>query len=301
MNAEDLHKSRGILRAIGWTAFRLVVLGMLLLAVSAACALLWTALVVRSGAMGVPVSIILQFVIAGVMIVAYRGGVRLIERRSASELGLASARSALPGLFLGFALFCVVEAVLWASGLATYQGFAGVGAVPMIASLLLAAAISEELIYRGVLYRVLEEGLGTVPALVVSAGVFGITHGANPGASLASSAAIALEGGLVLGLAYTITRSLWFPIGIHFGWNFAQGGIFNAPISGTRFPGMLNFKIVGPDAWTGGAFGPEASVISVLVWLPAAGLLGWWAISSGRWRAVALQRVQQPPVSAPAP
>src|SRR5205085_9197084 len=173
--------------------------------------------------------------------------------------------------------------------------------VPMIFSLLLAAAIGEELIYRGVLYRVLEEGLGTVPALVVSAGVFGFTHGANPGATLASSAAIALEAGLLLGLAYTVTRSLWFPIGIHFGWNFAQGGIFNAPISGTQFPGMLNFKIVGPEVWTGGAFGPEASLVSVLVWLPPAGLLGWRAIRSGRWRAVALRRLPQRAISAPAP
>jgi membrane protease YdiL (CAAX protease family) len=301
MTGEDMKKSRSILRAIGWTAFRLVALGILLFAVYTACTLLWTTLVAQSGAMGIPVFVILQLIVAAIMVLTYRGGVRLIERRSASELGFASAKGALPGLLLGTALFCAVQAVLWMAGFATYQGFAGVDAVPMIFSVLLAAAIGEELIYRGVLYRVLEESLGTVPALIVSAGVFGFTHGANPGATVASSAAIALEAGLLLGLAYTATRSLWFPIGIHFAWNFAEGGIFNAPISGTQFRGMLNFKVVGPEAWTGGAFGPEASVVSVLVWLTATALLGWAAIRAGRWRAASFRRVPQPSVSAPAP
>jgi uncharacterized protein len=106
------------------------------------------------------------------------------------------------------------------------------------------------------------------------------------GAAFVSTASVALEAGVLLGLAYTATRSLWFPIGIHFGWNFTEGGIFGAPISGLPSQGLLRFPLSGPDILTGGSFGPEASVVSVIVCLIASALIGRMAVRSGRWRTL---------------
>ena len=59
-------------------------------------------------------------------------------------------------------------------------------------------------------------------ALGISALIFGFAHMINPSASIWSSVAIAIEAGVLLGAAYKYTNSLWFPIGIHWAWNFTR-------------------------------------------------------------------------------
>jgi len=81
--------------------------------------------------------------------------------------------------------------------------------------------IFEELIYRGAIFRSTEESLGTSVALELSAVVFGLSHLADNAATLSSALSIAVTGGTALGLAYTLTRILWLPISLHFGWNFS--------------------------------------------------------------------------------
>jgi membrane protease YdiL (CAAX protease family) len=125
---------------------------------------------------------------------------------------------------------------------------------------------------------------GTLVALVVSAAIFGLLHAANPGASLVSSASIALEAGVLLGLAYALTRSLWLPIGLHFGWNFTEGGIFGAAVSGGQSHGLVKAAVVGPDLLTGGAFGPEASVVAVVLSLVVSAAMGWLVVRRGHWK-----------------
>jgi uncharacterized protein len=94
----------------------------------------------------------------------------------------------------------------------------------------------------------------------------------NHGATLLNAGAVMLEAGILLAAAYMLTRRLWLCIGIHFAWNFTQGGIFSAAVSGGTANGLLEAKLVGPVWLTGGAFGAEASVVAVVVCL-AAGLL----------------------------
>ena len=79
--------------------------------------------------------------------------------------------------------------------------------------------------------------------------------------------AIAVEAGLLLGAAYTVNRSLWLPIGLHFGWNFGQSGLFGLLDSGTSFPSLIDARIAGPAWLTGGAFGPEASLPGLAIWI----------------------------------
>jgi hypothetical protein len=125
------------------------------------------------------------------------------------------------------------------------------------------AGIAEEIITRGVLFRVAEEGLGSGWALLISAVFFGAAHIANPGATLWSSAAIAIEAGILLALLYLVTRSLWTCIGLHAAWNIAQGTIYGIPVSGTHADGWLVSSRSGPDWLSGGAFGAEASVVAL--------------------------------------
>jgi phosphate/sulfate permease len=135
-----------------------------------------------------------------------------------------------------------------------------------------------------VLFRILEQSFGTSVALVASALLFGFAHGINPGATLISDVAIVIEAGLLLGVAYALTRNLWLAIGIHTGWNFTEGSVFGASVSGTQGHGSLfHSTLTGSDLLSGGAFGPEASVIAIAVCGSAALILGVLVYRRGGW------------------
>lgn len=131
----------------------------------------------------------------------------------------------------------------------------------------------EEVIFRGLIFRLSEELLGTWFALAGSALFFGLAHAGNPGATLASSVAIALEAGILLGAAFLLTRRLWLVTSLHAAWNFTQGGIFGVAVSGNQIRGLLQGQLSGPEWISGGSFGAEASVVAVIVCLTAGVLL----------------------------
>jgi membrane protease YdiL (CAAX protease family) len=135
---------------------------------------------------------------------------------------------------------------------------------------------------RGVLFRIVEGSFGSWIALAFSAVLFGALHAFNPGATLTSSIAIALEAGVLLAAVFMVTRRLWMVMGLHTGWNFTEGGIFGASVSGGNAHGMLASRFHGPDALTGGAFGPEASIVAVLICLGAGAAFLWLAWRRGR-------------------
>ena len=218
-----------------------------------------------------------QIILAGtfitviVMIVAYRALIRWTEKRAATELGSGNALTLTAnGILVGLVLFCAVYAVLWVAGTVKFTGLNPVMSVVPVLAISISSAVGEEIIFRGVVYRILENSFGTIVALLISGAIFGLLHAFNPGATVFSSLAIALEAGILLGAAYTLTRSLWFPIGLHFGWNFSEGGIFGAAVSGGQFKGLIDAPIAGPDLLTGGKFGPEASATALVICLAAA-------------------------------
>jgi hypothetical protein len=135
-------------------------------------------------------------------------------------------------------------------------------------------ATCEELLFRGVLFRIVEEWAGTVVAVAVSSVLFGLLHLLNPEATLWGAIAIAIQGGLLTAGAWVLTRKLWLPIGIHLGWNFALSGFFGATVSGSdgSSGGLLRGTPHGAAIISGGDFGPEASIFAVLV-CGTAGLL----------------------------
>ncbi|HZY16763.1 MAG TPA: type II CAAX endopeptidase family protein [Ramlibacter sp.] len=198
-------------------------------------------------------------------LLAYLLLVRLVERRPLTEL---APRRLLPdgaaGTAAGLLLFSAVVGVLYLLG--SYHVTGTNPDAPWVPALLmvgLGAGIGEEIICRGVLFRIVEEGLGSWWALVVSALFFGAAHIANPGATLWSSAAIAIEAGLLFGMIYHLTRSLPLCMGLHAAWNFAQGTIYGIPVSGTPADGWLVSTRSGPDWLSGGVFGAEASVVAL--------------------------------------
>jgi len=192
--------------------------------------------------------------------------VRLIERRRMRELSARAIPTyGLVGFLSGAVLFSVVVGVLYLAG--SYHVTGTDPQVDWLPGVLVAgigAGISEEIITRGVIFRVVEEGLGTWWALLISALFFGGAHIFNPGATLWSSAAIAIEAGLLLAMIYHVTRSLWACIGLHAGWNIMQGTVYGIPVSGGASKGWLISNRTGPDWLSGGVFGAEASVVALL-------------------------------------
>jgi membrane protease YdiL (CAAX protease family) len=179
-------------------------------------------------------------------------------RGAARQLGL--------GLLLGLVLFSAVVGV--ADLVGAYSILACCSAKHILIVLFdagIMAAVLEELLFRGIFFRWLEEFAGSWAALIVTSALFGLAHLGNPGASWFSSFCIAMEAGVLLGGAYMLTRSLWMPIGLHAAWNFAEGYIYDVPVSGQPAQGMVTAKLSGPALLSGGPFGLEASVIAVVI------------------------------------
>ncbi|HEY6661814.1 MAG TPA: type II CAAX endopeptidase family protein [Sphingomicrobium sp.] len=189
------------------------------------------------------------------------------------------AKPALPqttiGLGIGFALMAASVAV--AAVLGVYR-IAGPGDTSRLLMALIASAImpafTEELLFRGILFRWLEDFGGSWLALVVTSALFGLAHIFNPNATWFSSFAIAVEAGVLLGGAYMLTRSLWMPMGLHAGWNFTQGEIFDVPVSGIDEHGLVQAQMSGPELLSGGSFGLEASIIALII----ATAVGVWMV-----------------------
>ncbi|MCD0447234.1 CPBP family intramembrane metalloprotease [Glycomyces sp. A-F 0318] len=223
-------------------------------------------------------------------VVVYRWIVRLTERRTVVELGRESSVTGTGwGTLFGVALFGLVILNIALLGHYEVDGVGDPEAVIGLLGFMAAAAVSEELVYRGVLLRILEQWWGTGLALAFTSVLFGMSHLINPNATLWGVTAIAIEAGFMLGAAYIATRSLWLPIGIHFGWNFAASAIFSTEVSGNGTPqGLLDAATSGPMLVSGGEFGPEGSVYSI-VFCVLTGIVFLW-LAKRRGRLVPLRR-----------
>lgn len=196
---------------------------------------------------------------------AYLVLVRWIEGRRPLELDSSRSRGLVGGLALGAVLFTVAFGAILALGGARIDGV-DLGYNPWLLVLTagLVAGVSEEMVFRGVLFRLLEELTGTWGAVAASGLVFGLVHVTNPDATWWGAIAIALEAGLLFALLYVVTRSLWVLIGVHAAWNITQGAVFGVAVSGTGDPGgFIQTSPTGPDLLSGGRFGAEASVVTV--------------------------------------
>jgi CAAX protease family protein len=228
--------------------------------------------------------------VSGIIIFALEGGlsiagyllyVRVVEKRHALELSRFRIALLPLGILIGLIWFGLLIAILYASGYYQINGLAFPNRLVSAVIFALGTAIWEEVTFRGLLFRVTEQAFRTWVGVAVSAIAFGALHGLNPNASLATSIAIILESGILLAAAYFATRTLWLPIGLHFGWNFAEDFVFGVRISEhAARPAIVEGTLTGSSLWTGGAYGVESSILAI----------GMAAILSGVLIAIAIRR-----------
>ncbi len=212
------------------------------------------------------------FFLAAIVLVVFALSAKFIERREPVEI---APRHEIPkllsGLILGIVLFAAGMAVLRVLGVYHYDGTGTFSGVLRGLAFATAAGVTEEVLFRGLLFRMISKLVGTWGALALTSALFGAAHLGNPGATLGSAIAIAVEAGILLGAAYVATGGLGLPIGLHIGWNFCEGSIFGMAVSGTNAPASLvRGSLNGPAILTGGAFGPENSIIAVILCLVVA-------------------------------
>ena len=132
-------------------------------------------------------------------------------------------------------------------------------------SLFLLVGVVEEVVFRGILFRLITDKWNITVGLTTSSLLFGLAHLGNPGATLWAALAIALASDCLFGMAYAYHQTIWVPIGMHWAWNYLEGGVFGCAVSGAPldYQPLITPRISGPDILTGGAFGPEASIICV--------------------------------------
>ncbi len=140
---------------------------------------------------------------------------------------------------------------------------AWLGATAITATVLLPAALAEELAFRGVPLLALSRAFGRLPAIVGLAVLFALAHLENPSVTPLAIGNIALAG-VFLALLFFSPGGLWTSTGAHLGWNLTLAGL-GAPVSGLPLAiPWLGYSPGGPSWLTGGAFGPEGGAIASL-------------------------------------
>ena len=222
------------------------------------------------------------------ILVVYAAAVRWGERRTVNELELRPApRELALGMLAGGAAIAAIIAIQWLFGWVTIEP-RRVDAVALALRDSIRSGVLEELVLRLVILRLLWRAFGIWPAIVIAALIFGLLHLANPDSSW--FAALCLIAGEGIGIAfYLITGRIWASIGMHAAWNFTQGWIFGAVVSGTvdiaGGPLALRPAAQVPDMLSGGGFGPEASLAALLVSVVASAAFLRWAWLRGGFEA----------------
>jgi len=223
------------------------------------------------------------------ILVIYRLAVGFGERRAVPELGLRKGPTdLLLGLAIGTALVTAIVGALWVFGWVIVEPRT-VDGVALALRDSIRSGVLEELVLRLVIFRLLWRAFGIWPAIVLAALLFGALHLANPDSSLFAAACLIAGEGIGIGL-YLLTGRIWASIGMHAAWNFTQGWIFGAAVSGTSGisggPLALRPGSGVPDLLSGGGFGPEASLMALIVSLLASGGFLFRAWRNGCFEAV---------------
>lgn len=231
---------------------------------------------------------IASLAVVGLVIAVYKLAICKLGVAPRDDLrGEHAGRDLALGLGGGALLFSLVTAVAALAGVYDIVGWGSTRSILYALVMIgIVPGVTEEVLFRGILFRHLEDFGGSWFALALTSALFGVAHIFNPNATIFSSFAIAVEAGILLGGAYMLTRSLWAPIGVHAAWNFTQGEIFDVPVSGMDGKGLVEAKLSGPELLSGGTFGLEASVIALVI-----------ATSAGIWlvvRAVRAGHVLRP-------
>ncbi len=196
---------------------------------------------------------------------AYYYYVRLFEKRDVDELNFSFfTKALLGGGLVGFGSISLIIGLLWSLGAYSIQGCYSISVLGTSLVFFMLLSVMEELLFRGMLYRILETELGIWWALGITSILFMTAHVFNENISLPGLLSATL-GSLIFGLMYSATGRLWLPISFHMFWNFSQN-FYGVAVSGNDdLTHFIKSNLVGPAWLTGGDFGPEASLITIVV------------------------------------
>ena len=280
-----MHKHSKINRFFHFTVTRVFV-GVLIMVAAALIAQIGMNAILKNAAIGEEYkNLAVAVVTAALTLATYIYFFKYYERRTITELSAKDFTfNAVTGFFTGFLILSLVILVMYLGNAYTIKSVNPFSFLLPAFSVAVSSAVFEELLFRGVIFRITEEKLGSAWALVISSSIFGFGHLGNPNSTLFSALAIVIEAGLLLGAAYIYARNLWLPVFIHFAWNLSEGGIYGTAVSGTGISkSLINAGISGNELLTGGSFGPENSLPAVLIGLLAAALFLWKALKKKTW------------------
>ena len=221
--------------------------------------------------LGDPYYIILRYlrdiIFFSLFLIAYRLYTNNIEKRKALEF---NTKSLIPEFGVGFlismSIVCLMVVLMMLFGYYRVNSFNS----PMVLAdrtiVYYMGSFTEELLFRVILFKLVEEFAGSWIGIIVQGLVFGFAHIGNENATILTSLSLVISDTILFGAAYMLTRRIWLIWGLHFSWNFFQEGIFGMPNSGSQSDGLIKPIIDGPQWVTGGKFGIEASIIAITIW-----------------------------------
>lgn len=228
---------------------------------------------------------------------------RIYEQKPLPDVGLwwnrQSMRNAALGIAGGVGAAALVLAGPLAAGVAHLRPAGGefhVATLAFVALMLLAGAAGEEMLFRGYGFQLLIRSAGPVATVLPVGVLFAALHAGNPNATplgLVNTAGF----GILFGFAFLRTRDLWLPIGLHFGWNFTLP-LFGVNVSGLKI-GVTGHAMewAAGALWSGGAYGPEASVLTSAV-LVVLSFYVWKAPFARQSSPLLDPHVEEPPCAA---
>ena len=199
--------------------------------------------------------------IASGVIALYGVYVSWVERRSLTELLPASrGRWIKNGIFYASLFTALLFVPLWANGNLTIVATNGLHYIPQALALAVMAGTVEEVLFRGLLFRLIEEAVGSVWAILVVSFLFGLLHYVNPASTACQAVLAGLEAGLTLPVLFILTRNLWLCMSAHVTWD-ALNYVIGIPEQGAPTQGYFTSVLTGQEWLTGSPFGIEFSVL----------------------------------------
>ncbi|GHC59099.1 CPBP family intramembrane glutamic endopeptidase [Ulvibacter litoralis] len=210
---------------------------------------------------------IINYTSVAVLLFTYYYLFSFYEKRHIYELSNKNIIKVLFGSFmLGFSILSFVILILYFLGYYKVIQFSGFSYFLAPFSFLVIAALIEEILFRAILYRILENWIGTYIALIILSILFELPHIFNDNVT-ALSVILGLLFGFAHGIMYTYTKRIWLPFAFHLGWNFAQP-FYGSNLSGLEDVGsILIAEFNGPELITGSIYGIEDSILSIFLLL----------------------------------
>ena len=194
---------------------------------------------------------------------------KYIDRESFTSIGLSLKkpfkRDMLIGFLLGFGLIFTFFLLFLLTGLISVTSIQfPVSQLIILLVVFIIAAMQEELYSRGyMLLNTMHTIKNRYIALVIVSAFFAFMHIDNPNMSYIALFNLFLAG-IFLGIYYIHKKNIWFPFGLHLGWNLTLGTVVGSNVSGFSLPSIIKIDILGSDLLTGGKFGFEGSIITTI-------------------------------------